>query len=125
MDENEIEPITLPLEITLPRCSTNDLGFLIHWSGIKADDHPHFAKWVCLVATCEVERRMHPGSEAGMVRLPALTAAEYSDFLLGSHVLSNWALTETLARFADDLALKIICSVTAVLETYVDEGIRA
>ena len=124
-DHDEPQPTTLSLAITLPRCTTEDLGFLIHWCGAKAGDHPHFAKWVCMLATSELERRLHPGSEAGAIELPKLSAAEYSDFLLGGFVLSRFPLSENLARFADDLFAKIVCSVSAVLTTYVDESVRA
>jgi hypothetical protein len=111
-------PTTLDLEITLPRCTTDELGFLIHWCGAKAGDHPHFARFVCTVATDELARRMNEGHEACMIRLPELTGEEYSDFLLGSYVLANWTLTANVARFVDDLHRKIICSVAAVVGVY-------
>ncbi len=107
----------LTLDITLPKCTTEELGFLIHWSGLRATQFPHFGQWVCTLATDELARRMNPGSEASMIPLPGdLKGAKGACFLLGSHTLSRLALTAGVAVFADDLERKIVCDVAGYLE---------
>lgn len=107
----------LTLNITLPRLSIEELGWLIHYCGAKAETSPHFAEWVCTVATDEVARRMNPGSEAGSIPLPGdLVGAKGACFLMGAHCLARMPLSEGLASFADDLERKILCDIAGYLE---------
>ena len=108
----------LTLDITLPKCTTEELGFLIHWSGLRATQFPHFGQWVCTLATDELARRMNPGSEASMIPLPGdLKGANGACFLFGSRTLSRLALTAGVAVFAYDLERKVVVDFGGSLES--------
>lgn len=107
---------TLPLGWTLPRLHAGELIFLLEWSAAKSTKFQHFAGWLAKVATEESERRITPGMEPGTISLPLITGAVAADFLLGSFSLTRQPMTEGLAKFVDDLALKVVCDVAGTLE---------
>ena len=106
----------LQLDITLPRCDVGELRFLQEWSATRAKTFPHFAQFVCTLATDECARRLNPGDEASMIELPELSGEQWADYLIGAYTLSELPLTANVAVFVDDLHRKIVCSVSGFLE---------
>ncbi len=107
---------TLSLGLTLPRLHTGELMFLLNWSAGRVDRFPHFSKWIALLATGELGRRLTPGMESGTIDLPDLRGAEAADFLQGSYCMAQQPMTEGLAAFIDDCHRKIVCDVCGFLE---------
>jgi len=112
------EATTLPLGITLPRLNRGELQFLLSWADMKREAFPLFSQWIGHLAADELNRRQDESREPGSIHLPEFSdGAQAADFLLGSFVLVNLPITAGVARFADDVARKVVCDVAGHIET--------
>ncbi len=114
------QTLQLPLGL-MPNLQQAELKVLAGWAETKLETFPVFAPWLRDTCHQETERRLAEGAiEIGSLSLPAMTATQLSDFLAGAYILSNLAVSQGIAIFADHLLKHAVSDAASVLAHYGD-----
>jgi len=115
------------MSMAVTQLADSELMVLAEWavSQIAKDQFKTFAIWLWTVCGTEVHRRSLKGlSEAGDVDAPGYDALLLADGVVALLVLSRLALTDSLAKFIDELSLHTAAAASAMLMEFHELGLQ-